>query len=42
VLAAMDDTDIWRAAQLLIRQRDDPKVFAAERSTTQDGDSNLD
>ena len=27
----MDDIDIWRAAQLLIKQRDDPELFAAGR-----------
>jgi hypothetical protein len=27
----MDEIDIWRAAQLLIRQRDDPELFATER-----------
>jgi hypothetical protein len=27
----MDYLDIWRAAQLLIRQRDDPELFATQR-----------
>jgi hypothetical protein len=27
----LDELDVWRVAQLLIRQRDDPELFAALR-----------